>query len=117
MITTAQARELAHGAVETALAAGALEAEALVFGNETALTRFANDRVHQNVANEDVQVQVRINGVAASQIFTLAAGTRYADIAVTGNGLSIPDAGVLGAVAVVFLALAVIAFERRDLAA
>ena len=59
MITTAQARELAHGAVETALAAGALEAEALVFGNETALTRFANDRVHQNVANEDVQVQVR----------------------------------------------------------
>ena len=33
------------------------------------------------------------------------------------NGLSIPDAGVLGAVAVVFLALAVIAFERRDLAA
>ena len=59
MITTAQARELAHGAVETALAAGALEAEALVFGNETALTRFANDRVHQNVANEDVQLQVR----------------------------------------------------------
>jgi len=33
------------------------------------------------------------------------------------NGLSIPDAGVLGAVAVVFLVLAVIAFERRDLAA
>jgi ABC-2 type transport system permease protein len=32
------------------------------------------------------------------------------------NGLSLTDAGVLAAVAVVFLVLSVIAFERRDLA-
>ena len=59
MITTQQARELAQLTLKTALSAGAAEAEVLVFANETALTRFANDRVHQNVANEDVQVQVR----------------------------------------------------------
>ncbi len=33
------------------------------------------------------------------------------------NGISIPDAGVLAAVAVAFLALALVLFERRDLAA
>jgi ABC-2 type transport system permease protein len=33
------------------------------------------------------------------------------------NGLSLGDAAVLAAVAAVFLAIAVVAFERRDLAA
>jgi ABC-2 type transport system permease protein len=33
------------------------------------------------------------------------------------NGVSLADAGVLSAVAIVFLAVALIAFERRDLAA
>jgi ABC-2 type transport system permease protein len=33
------------------------------------------------------------------------------------NGLSFPDAAVLAAVAAIFLALSVVAFERRDLAA
>jgi hypothetical protein len=33
------------------------------------------------------------------------------------NGISLPDAGVLGAVALIFLAVSLIAFDRRDLAA
>ena len=33
------------------------------------------------------------------------------------NGISIPDAGVLAAVTVAFVALALVLFERRDLAA
>jgi len=33
------------------------------------------------------------------------------------NGISLPDAGALGAVALVFLAVSLIAFDRRDLAA
>jgi hypothetical protein len=41
MITTQAARELAHAAVEAALSAGATTAETIVFGNETALTRFS----------------------------------------------------------------------------
>jgi predicted Zn-dependent protease len=59
MITTQAARELAHAVVQTALSAGATTAETIVFGNQTALTRFANNRVHQNVASEDTELQVR----------------------------------------------------------
>lgn len=59
MIDTAKARELASSAVEAALAAGADQAEALVYASDSALTRFANNRIHQNVASEDAQVSVR----------------------------------------------------------
>lgn len=59
MITTGQARELATAAVEAARLAGADQAEGLVIGSETALTRFANNRVHQNVASEDTALSVR----------------------------------------------------------
>jgi hypothetical protein len=52
-------REYARRAVETALGAGAEQAEALVSSSSAALTRFANNRIHQNVAAEDVSVSVR----------------------------------------------------------
>ena len=41
---------LAEEVVERALRAGATEAEALVIAGERALTRFANNEIHQNVA-------------------------------------------------------------------
>lgn len=59
MIDVARARELAASAVERALASGAEQAEALVAATDSALTRFAGNRIHQNVASEDVEVQVR----------------------------------------------------------
>jgi predicted Zn-dependent protease len=59
MITAGQARSSAAAAVESARRAGADQAEALVIGSETALTRFANNRVHQNVASEDTALSVR----------------------------------------------------------
>jgi PmbA protein len=52
-------REYARRAVETAVGAGAEQAEALVASSSAALTRFANNRVHQNVASEDISVSVR----------------------------------------------------------
>ncbi|MCE5190229.1 MAG: TldD/PmbA family protein [Actinomycetia bacterium] len=51
-----QARELAARAVALTPAD---EAEALVMANDVALTRFANNRIHQNVAEEDTTVSVR----------------------------------------------------------
>jgi PmbA protein len=59
MIDTAQARALASSAVEAAAHSGAEQSEALVMGSETDLTRFANNRVHQNVASEDTALSVR----------------------------------------------------------
>jgi PmbA protein len=56
---TQAARDLARRAMEAALAAGASEAEALVSSSSVALTRFANNRVHQNVYSEDDVVSVR----------------------------------------------------------
>lgn len=59
MIDPVDARGIAMAAVEAARRAGADQAEALAISSETALTRFANNRVHQNVANEDAAVSVR----------------------------------------------------------
>ncbi len=56
---TAAARALARRAMEAALSAGAGQAEALVAASSAALTRFANNRIHQNVASQDVGVPVR----------------------------------------------------------
>jgi predicted Zn-dependent protease len=54
-----RARKLALGTVETALACGAAEAEAIVLSTSSALTRFADNRIHQNVSGEDTVVSVR----------------------------------------------------------
>jgi len=51
---------LAEQVVQRALAAGATEAEALVIADDSALTRFANSEIHQNVAEDNVLVNLRI---------------------------------------------------------
>lgn len=56
MITPVQARELARKAVALT---SADEAEALVIAERSALTRFANNRINQNVSEEDVLLSVR----------------------------------------------------------
>lgn len=57
MKTPDDVRALAHEALSHV--SGADEAEALVFAQVSALTRFANNRIHQNVATEDLAVSVR----------------------------------------------------------
>ncbi|HEU0242329.1 MAG TPA: metallopeptidase TldD-related protein [Candidatus Limnocylindrales bacterium] len=54
-----EALALARRVVEAAEAAGADEAEALVVAGESALTRFANSEIHQNVASAEVYVNLR----------------------------------------------------------
>ena len=67
----AAALALAERAMEHALRAGANEAEALVMREDGALTRFANSEIHQNVAQTDVAINLRVAcgkrvGVASS---------------------------------------------------
>jgi PmbA protein len=58
-----EALRLAELVVDLATRAGAGEAEALVVGGESALTRFANSEIHQNVASAEVLVNLRfVNG-------------------------------------------------------
>jgi PmbA protein len=57
------ALHLAEEIVRRAQAAGAGEAEALVVAGDSALTRFANSEIHQNVASSEVFVNLRfVNG-------------------------------------------------------
>lgn len=58
-MTPEPARELARRAVGIAEAAGAGQAEALVVASSSALTRFANNRIHQNVAWQDAGISIR----------------------------------------------------------
>lgn len=51
-----QARDLAIRAVEMTRAD---QVEAIVIGTDSALTRFAGNRIHQNVTEEDAQVSIR----------------------------------------------------------
>jgi len=55
----AGALELAAEVTALATAAGATEAETLVFAGESALTRFANSEIHQNVSSAEVFVNLR----------------------------------------------------------
>jgi len=59
MISTSRAQELAAELLAAARSAGADQAEALVVASDEALTRFAGNRIHQNVASSDVELQVR----------------------------------------------------------
>jgi predicted Zn-dependent protease len=59
MISTDQAYELADRLLAAAHAAGADQAEALVVAADEALTRFAGNRIHQNVTSSNVELQVR----------------------------------------------------------
>ena len=54
-----EALRLAERVIHAAEAAGAGEAEALVAAGESALTRFANSEIHQNVASNEAFVNLR----------------------------------------------------------
>ncbi len=51
---------LAERAVAYAEAAGATEVEALVMADDASLTRFANSEIHQNVAESNAQLNLRV---------------------------------------------------------
>ena len=54
------ALDLAERALDEAMRDGATEAEALVIGEDAALTRFANSQIHQNVAETNVTINLRV---------------------------------------------------------
>jgi PmbA protein len=54
-----EALRLAEAVLEHALREGATEAEALVMREDSALTRFANSQIHQNVAETNVSINLR----------------------------------------------------------
>jgi predicted Zn-dependent protease len=56
----ADALALAEAALAHALGDGVTEAEALVMAEDSALTRFANSEIHQNVAETNVVVNLRV---------------------------------------------------------
>jgi PmbA protein len=66
------ALKLAEDVVGRALKAGATEAEALVMGEDSALTRFANSEIHQNVAETSHTVNLRF--IAGRRIAVLSTG-------------------------------------------
>ena len=59
-----------------AIEAGATQAEALVMRSHSALTRFANNEIHQNVAEEDTVVNLRF---VDGQRVGVASANRTAD--------------------------------------
>ena len=50
---------LAEAAIDLAIGEGATQAEALVTAEQSALTRFANSEIHQNVAETNAQLNLR----------------------------------------------------------
>jgi PmbA protein len=67
-----EALRLAEAVVDQAIAAGASEAEALVMATDSALTRFANSEIHQNVAETSHSVNLRF--VVGRRIAVLSTG-------------------------------------------
>jgi PmbA protein len=63
---------LAEDVLARAMNAGASEAEVLVMADDLALTRFANNEIHQNVAETNVSVSLRF--VLGKRIATAASG-------------------------------------------
>src|SRR6478736_6703209 len=51
---------LAEAAIALATRDGVTEAEALVMAEDSALTRFANSEIHQNVAESNVTINLRV---------------------------------------------------------
>jgi hypothetical protein len=99
---------LAAAALEAALREGVTEAEALVMAEDSALTRFANSEIHQNVAETNVVINLRVVvgkrvGVASSdgRTRTACGGSRRTRppspgsprSSTTGGGLPSPDDG------------------------
>lgn len=73
------ALELAEEVLERALRVGATEAEVLVIAADSALTRFANNEIHQNVAERSLTVNLRY--VVGRRIAVVSTGK------VDGDGL------------------------------
>jgi predicted Zn-dependent protease len=72
-----EALELAAEVVRLAETAGATEAETLVVAGESALTRFANSEIHQNVASSEVFVNLRF--VAGRRVGVASSGRTDAE--------------------------------------
>jgi PmbA protein len=68
---------LAEDVLARALRVGATEAEVLVFAGDSALTRFANSEIHQNVAERSVSVSLR--HVVGRRIAVVSTGKVDAD--------------------------------------
>jgi PmbA protein len=85
----ADALALAERTLVMALAAGAGEAEVLVMREDGALTRFANSEIHQNVAQRDVAVNLRV--VLGKRVAVASSGRTDDEglRALVSNGLSI----------------------------
>lgn len=73
----ADALILADEVLARALRAGASEAEALVLGADSSLTRFANSEIHQNVAESSLTVNLRF--VVGRRIAVTSSGRTDAD--------------------------------------
>lgn len=93
---------LAERALAFAEKAGATETEALVTADEARLTRFANSEIHQNVAESNVQVNLRVVvgrrvGVASSNRVDEGGLRRLADnaSAIARNSEELADWGGL----------------------
>jgi predicted Zn-dependent protease len=68
----AEALELAQTVLDRAMRVGATEAEVLVMVDDSALTRFANNEIHQNVAESSRTVNLRF--VAGKRIAVMSSG-------------------------------------------
>ena len=71
------ALQLAEEVLERALRVGATEAEVLVIAGDSALTRFANNEIHQNVAERSLTVNLRY--VVGRRIAVVSTGKVDAD--------------------------------------
>lgn len=94
--TDAEARELAATAVDSAIASGADSAEAIVGCGTSALTRFAGNRIHQNVMETELSVSIRAvsgskSGVASTNRIDPASIEKCCRIAVEAAKASPPD--------------------------
>jgi len=111
MLTETQALELARRVVELAKAAGADDAEAIVSAEASGLTRFAGNRIHQNVAEDNAGVNIRAvvgkrQGVASTNRISEDALATAAAAAVRAARVAPEDAdfpGLSGAGTVVLL--------------
>jgi PmbA protein len=59
MISSDRSRELTAALLAAACDAGAGQAEAIAVASDDALTRFAGNRIHQNTASANIELQVR----------------------------------------------------------
>ena len=98
----AEVLAIADRAVSLAMGAGASEAEALVSDERAQLTRFANSEIHQNVAETNGQLNLRVAigkrvGVASSNRLDDEGLRRLAEtaVAIARNSAELEDWGGL----------------------